>query len=129
MKTAHNAEITVFANEGEDLEKIKRKIKNLAAIDLTKEKAILEHTTATGALNNRIDILKIRLEKERQVNQFLQELMSKLTKEQKNMLLEQTESRVDEECNFFIRLDKEKLLDGDNVDVDDEGHTEASQSD
>jgi RNA binding exosome subunit len=111
MKSIHNIEISVFAREEEDnLDSVKEGILKLADMDLEKEKIKLEHTTATGAKDNKIDILKIRLEKERHVKKFVSNLLSNLTDEQKELILEQLDSRVDEECNFFIRLDKDKLL-------------------
>ena len=42
---------------------------------------------------------------------FLKVLNEKLSKEQKDMLVMQVDSRLDDELHFFIRLDKEKLMD------------------
>lgn len=112
MKTAHNITISVFSNEGEDSEKIKEGLIKLAALDMEKEKIKIEQEKAEGVLGNRIDIFKINLEKERHVKSFLRNLFSKLSQQQKELLVKQTETRVDDECRFFLRLDKNKLLEG-----------------
>lgn len=111
MKLAHNAVISVFVKEGEDKNRIRDKLLDIVPIDLEKEKITLGESTAEG-FDKKIKIFEIRLEKERHVNLFLNELISKLNLDQKRMLIDQLDSRVDEECNFFVRLDKSRLLDG-----------------
>jgi hypothetical protein len=112
MKTAHNVMITVFSNEGEDSEKIKEGLIKLAALNLEKEKIKIEQEKAEGVLGSRIDIFRINLEKERHVNSFLENLFFKLSQQQKELIIKQIETRVDDECRFFLRLDKDKLLEG-----------------
>ncbi|MBW2992189.1 hypothetical protein KY345_03150 [Candidatus Woesearchaeota archaeon] len=112
MRAAHNIVISVFAKEGESEEEIKRGLLNLIPIDLEKEKVAVEEKTAAGFDDKRIRVFEVRLERERHVRRFLENLMSKLNERQKDLLIGQLDSRVDEECNFFIRLDKEKLLNG-----------------
>jgi RNA binding exosome subunit len=112
MKIAHSVLITVFSNEGEDSEKIKEGLIKLIGLDLEKEKIKLEHEAAEGAAGNKIEIFKIKLEKERHVNSFLKDIISKLNQQQKELLTKQVETRVDDECNFFLRIDKEKFFEG-----------------
>jgi RNA binding exosome subunit len=112
MKFAHNISISVFSNEGEDTEKIKEGLIKLAGLGLEKEKIKLEHEPAEGVKGNKIDIFRINLEKERHVNRFLGNLFSKLSQQQKELLIKQIETRVDDECRFFLRLDKDNVLEG-----------------
>lgn len=107
MKLAHLAEIRVFSNEDEDEKAIIGKLKEIVVFD---EKIKITETNATGFKEKKIKILGIRLEKDSQINKFLQNLTEKLSKEQKELLIRQAESRLDSEFNFFLRLDKEKLL-------------------
>ncbi|HHE36835.1 MAG TPA: hypothetical protein ENL16_03405, partial [Candidatus Woesearchaeota archaeon] len=53
--------------------------------------------------------LEVELKKEKHTNAFLKSLKQKLNSQQKSVLVKQ-ENRLDDECNFFIRLDKHKLL-------------------
>lgn len=110
MKVAHNVTLSVFAKEEEDKEQIKSCLLELIPFDIAEEKVKLDEDTAIGFNQRKINIFEIRLEKERHVKRFLENLLSKLNQEQKEMLLKRLDVRVDDECNFFIRLDKDKLL-------------------
>ena len=121
MKIAHTITITVFTKEDEDKQKIKEKLLELIPEGIDKEKLKIEEQTATGFNEKKITITKLTLEKENHTTKFLKNLFSKLSNEQKNMLSKQKESRTDEECNFYIRLDKEKLNQG-QYHITDEGN-------
>jgi RNA-binding protein len=112
MKTAHNIIISVFSNEGEDAEKINEALVRLVNLDLEKEKLKVEHEAAEGVQNNKIDIFRIKLEKDRHINSFFENLLSKLGQQQKDLIVKQIKTRIDDDCNFYIRLDKEKLFEG-----------------
>ena len=58
-----------------------------------------------------ITILELLVEKERHTKAFLEHFIADLSSDQKSVLLSQ-ENRLDDECHFFIRLDKKSLLDG-----------------
>ncbi len=110
MKQFNNIHISVFSYPEEDYEKIKSKLISLLPFDLGKEKIILKESKAEGFNERQIKITEAAIDKERHTNAFFENLLSKFKKEQKDLLLMQSESRLDEELNFFIRLDKEKLL-------------------
>ena len=112
MKIAHNIAIRVFAKEWEDAEKIKEGLSRLAPVNFEKEKLKINETTAEGFEDRKIKIFEIKLEKERHAKVFFDNLLQKISDKQKEMLIKQTDSRTDDECNFFIRLDKEKMLNG-----------------
>jgi RNA-binding protein len=112
MKIAHSITITVFAKEEEDKQKIKEKLLGLVPEGIDKEKLKLNEQAATGFSEKKITIYTLTIDKENHITKFLKNILSKLSNEQKNMLSNQIESRIDEECNFYIRLDKEKLYEG-----------------
>jgi len=110
MKVLNKVVVSVFVREDENLEEIQRALESLIPFNLEKEKIQLQRNTAKGFAEKKIVVLKIELEKSRHTNAFIKQLLNKLTKEQKEILLNQKESRLDDHLHFFIRLDKEKLL-------------------
>ncbi|MBW3002096.1 hypothetical protein KY338_02970 [Candidatus Woesearchaeota archaeon] len=121
MKILNKAVISVFVKEDENLEEIKSALESLIPLDLEKEKIPIKRKTAKGFEEKKIVILTIELEKPRHTNAFTKELLNKLTREQKELLLDQEESRLDTHQHFFIRLDKEKMLNG-KYEVTDSGN-------
>ena len=112
MKLANSIGIRVFSKDGEDDEKIVEMLKQLVPFDYETEKIKLEIQNATGFNEMKIKIYTILLEKERHTRKFLELLIERLAKEQKELLLRQKESRLNGQLNFYLRLDKEKLLAG-----------------
>jgi len=110
MKQAHHIKLSVFIHEQEDREAIYNKLISLVPFNIKEEKIKLNEDTATGFNNKKIKTYEIVLEKDRHINEFLEKLKESLSQEQKELLINQAESRLDNERNFFIRLDKEKLL-------------------
>ena len=110
MKLIHRVYIHVFIKEGENAEKIEETLKSLIPIGLEKEKITINRQSAAGLEDKKIIIEEIILEKQRHINKFLNHLLTNLTNKQKELLLMQAESRLDDELHFFIRLDKDKLL-------------------
>jgi len=118
---AHNIHITVFCKPEDDVGLITEKLLFLVPFDLKKEKIKLKKTTATGFNNRKIIILEIYLKKESRTNLFLANLAEKLTDEQRLLIKKQAESRLDHELNFFLRLDKNKLINEDKLWLTDKG--------
>ncbi|MBW2986317.1 hypothetical protein KY333_03015 [Candidatus Woesearchaeota archaeon] len=121
MKILNKAVVSVFVKEGEDDEKIKSTLLSLIPLDLEKEKIDVQQKTIIGFEGKQIRTYKIELEKTRHTTAFINDFLTKLSKEQKQMLLEQVESRLDAHMHFFIRLDKDKLLNG-KYEITDSGH-------
>lgn len=122
MRLANFIELRVFSYEGEDENKIIEKLKSLVPFDLQNEKVSISQKTATGFNEKTIRIFGIRLEKERHTNKFIENLASKLTSEQKELLVRQAETRLDTEFNFFVRFDKTRLLKKDELWLTDSGN-------
>ena len=111
VKIANNVNVRVFCKEGEDKALITGQLKLLLPFDLEKEKIKVEEKKAEGFVDRRIDVFKVVLIKDRHINSFIDNLMEKLGDEKKT-LIEQLDSRLDDDLNFFIRLDKDMLLKG-----------------
>lgn len=110
MKLAHNIKLSVFVREEEDSEKIKQALLSLVPFELEQEKLELRQTNTQGFKETRIIILEINLLKESHTTKFFKSMKENLTQEQRNHIISQAESRLDQELNFFIRLDKQSLL-------------------
>ncbi len=121
MKLLNNIKISVFVKEGEDEEKIAEKLRSFIPLDLEEEKVSLERKRATGFNDKKIVVLEIILQKEKHANAFLKHLEKILGSEQKELLMKQAESRLDEDFNFFIRFDKQKLLGNNEYHITDSG--------
>jgi len=122
MKTAHSVKITAFVKEDEDEERIKRKLSELIPFDIEENKIELKEQIAKGFNEKKIKIFEILLKKNKHINDFLDNLIDKMSKEAQELLLKQAESRLNEECNFFLRFSKEKLLDEDILWLTDQGN-------
>ena len=110
MKFFNTVDIKVFVKPGEDESPIAEKLRSFVPLDLEKEKIQIKRTAAEGFEDRKIVILEVNLAKEKHTNAFLKKLIELLGKEQKEMILRQAETRLDDEFNFFIRFDKDKLL-------------------
>ncbi|OGM01983.1 hypothetical protein A3K72_01195 [Candidatus Woesearchaeota archaeon RBG_13_36_6] len=106
----HNVEIRVFCKPEDNLEKVKNGLLSLVPFDLSKEKIRLNQKNTFGFNEKKIVILSIKLDKQRHVNQFLEKLCNDLTQEQKELIKKQAESRLDNEMLFYLRFDKNKLI-------------------
>lgn len=111
MKLANNIRLSVFVKPEDDEAAVKKHMLALFPFDLEEEKIVLKRSRASGFNQREIIILEVDLEKERHTNAFIDFFKSRLNEQQKSMVVKQ-EDRLDEECNFFIRLDKEKLMNG-----------------
>lgn len=109
MKLVHNIMLTVFVKPKEDENKIAKALTNLIPLEIEKEKIKMHKTVAEGLVSSKIIILEITLEKERHTTKMIEFLKTKLTQEDLDKLRNQ-DNRIDEECTFFLRLDKKKAL-------------------
>jgi len=109
MRLANNIKINVFVKPEDDEAAVKKHLLALFPFDLEQERLVLQRSKAKGFNQREIVILEVDLVKERHTNAFLEFFKEKLNEQQKSVLLGQ-ENRLDDECNFFIRLDKQKLL-------------------
>lgn len=122
MKYAHNITITEFLKTEDKLEEAKKALRELLPFDLEQEKILLKEDTATGVNEQPIKILTITLQKETHTTKFLEFLKTKLSSEQKKLLISQKESRTDDGLYFFIRLEKDKWNKASEAELTDSGN-------
>jgi RNA binding exosome subunit len=122
MRYLKSVTLSVFAKSSEeDAAKVKEALVALVPLDFGEEKIAVKEETATGFNEQPIKVYTITLEKESHTNAFLKHLLNRLTKEQKDILISQRESRLDNDLNFFIRLDKDKWMNEQAVEITDSG--------
>ena len=122
MKIAHSASIRVFCGKGENEEELTNGLKWLVALDLEKEKVRINRQTALGFGDRKIVVLEVSLAKDRQVKAFLDNLIQRLPETQKQLLMRQLDSRIDDQANFFVRFEKEILAKHKDLVVTDGGN-------
>ena len=111
MRLANHIKVSVFVKQEDDEAAVKKHLLALLPFGLEQEKIVLHRSRASGFNQREIIILEIDLVKERHTKNFLEFLKKNLNEQQRSALVEQ-KNRLDDECNFFIRLDKKKLLAG-----------------
>lgn len=122
MKYLNSVTLSVFSKPSEeDVAAVKQALIELVPLNLEEEKIAVRDEIATGFNEEPIHITTITLTKEKHTNAFLKHLLGRLTPEQRTMLVQQRESRLDNEFNFFIRLDKERWLRCREISITDSG--------
>ncbi len=126
MKYVHTVHCSVFVKPEEIQESpkirsaISTALQELTGLDFAQEKLAVTTTKVEGFNNRAIEIFTVVLAKEAHTNHFLEHLCAALNQDQKELLWEQKESRLDDELNFYIRLGKKELLRG-KYDITDSG--------
>ncbi|MFH1133214.1 MAG: RNA-binding domain-containing protein [Nanoarchaeota archaeon] len=110
MPFAHTVTVQVFASGDE--EQTQQGLLSLFPFSLAEEKIPLQRQKAEGFEERFITILRVQLTKAKHTDAFLRGLMAKLSNDTKATLLQQLDSRLDSQLQFFIRLDKDRLLSG-----------------
>lgn len=100
----------VFSKEEDNEELLIEKIHELFPFDFDKEKIKIISKTCYGFEDKKIKILSVEIKRQKLTADFLTNLIKKISDEQKELLLRQLESRLDDSLHFFLRLDKDKLL-------------------
>jgi len=110
MRFVHNIIVRVFIKPEEDSLSAKKGLVSLFPFSLEDEKIAVQEQTATGFNERPIKILMATLTKENHTRRFLEHLLQRLNNEQKELLVREAEVRLDSELYFFIRIDKDILL-------------------
>ena len=121
MKYAHSIKITVFSYEHENSETVLNAFLRFFPFDLEENKVFLKKNIAKGFNEHKIVIFEIALTKHNLINQFLKNLFSNLDESQRNQISNQTESRLDENLDFFLRFDKDSWVNDKKLILTDSG--------
>lgn len=122
MKNAHHIKITVFVTPEESNKENEKKFLSLIPFDTHKEKIRLEKEKVEGLENKELEVWTLFLKKTKHTNEFLKNLASKLSSKDKEQIISQKESRLDEDVWFYLRLDKEKFFETNKLNVVDRGN-------
>jgi len=121
MKYAHSIKLTVFSYENENIQNILDAFLKFFPFSLEDNKIELKKTEAKGAAESNITIFESALTKTNLINRFLDFILGNLDKKQKELILSQSESRLDENLDFFIRFDKEGWIKNNKLELTDSG--------
>ena len=102
--------LKIFADFGENPQEIGNKLIQLIPFDIGEEKIPLNRNMVYGFNREKIVIFEIRLIKKKHIRAFLEHFKSKLDDDLKSQLLKTLNERLDDECNFYIRLSKLDLI-------------------
>ncbi len=124
MKTAHQIKIKVFSYEknSDDEKLILNKFLHLFPFGLKDEKIELKKTEAKGFHENKITVFEVTLAKDRHINDFLTNLARNIDDGQKKTIISQSESRLDDNFNFYLRFDKSEYLKNNKLLLTDSGN-------
>lgn len=123
MKSLNAVQLRVFCKpDEEDQDKIRQALTEFVPFNLEEEKIEIAKRRAMGFQDKPITVFTIELTKARHTNAFLKFLLKTLTDEQREMLLRQRQSRIDNDLCFFIRFDKESWLDKRELRITDSGN-------
>ena len=120
MKTVNSIKINVFVKDEENEDKIRNSLLDFFLLNLGK--IDIKQSNAAGFNEKKIKILEIFLTKEKHINIFLKNIKNNLSKDAKELILRQAESRTDDECNFFLRFSKNKLINEKELWLTDQGN-------
>ena len=121
MKYAHSIKLNTFSHENENSEKILNSFLKFFPFNLEENKIGLKKPNAKGFNESTIAIFEVILTKTKLINQFLDFILDNLDEEQKQTILNQLESRLDENLDFFIRFNKEEWINSNKLELTDSG--------
>lgn len=110
MKYAHLIKLTAFSYEHENNDSVLKAFLGFFPFDLDENKVALKKTNASGFNERKIGILEVELAKNYLVIRFLKNLLSNLDESQRKLILEQAETRLDKNMDFFLRFDKDSWI-------------------
>jgi hypothetical protein len=122
MKYIHNIKLTVFSKEDEDKDEILKAFLDLLPFSPEQNKIPIETIKAEGFSDRIIEIIEASFEKQNLVNGFIKNLLGKIKDIDKNTIISQLDSRIDEHMHFFLRIDKESWIQSREVMITDAGN-------
>jgi len=121
MKYAHLLKLTVFSYENENSQAVLDAFLQFFPFNLEENKVDFRKKNAHGFNESKIEILEVTLTKANLISQFLKNLLTNLYEAQKNNILQQVESRLDKNLDFFLRFDKDLWINEQKLILTDSG--------
>ena len=82
----------------------------------------LERKTVFGFNEKKITIISASINKNKHIRTFIDHINKNLSQEQKDMIIRQADSRLADNLDFFLRFDKDKLLNEKSFWITDKGN-------
>ena len=121
MKLAHYVRIRVLCKDNEDQKIIEKTLRKLIPFNLEEQKLKLKINTVKGIKKNNITIMQVELKKDSHSSKFIKFVSKNLNPDEKVLLINELDTRIDDKNHIYIRLDKEKLL-NDEFTITDDGN-------
>ncbi len=99
-------EISAFVHATEDFEKVLQCIKSIVPFDFK-----FDVSSAKGYYGNPITIINVRIKRKKEIKKILENILRKLSKEDRDRILSELDDRVDK-SRFFLRFDKFEAYNG-----------------
>lgn len=109
-KVVHNIKIRTFEKNPKKLNETKKIFNEILPVDFEKEKIDISHEKAEGFNQKTIHILTLQTSKRRHNHMLLNNIFNNMDQEGKKRVKKERKTRVDNEGNFYLRLDKKSLL-------------------
>lgn len=111
-------------SEKENWEAMKDQILQIFPINTETEKNELkiEHRTTIGFNQEKLHLLKLLLTKKKYKEAFLSYLINNLDMPSRQILVDQIEKRLDDQLNFFLRIEKTSLSNQQALQLTSEGN-------
>mgnify|MGYP001604182313 CR=1 FL=1 len=110
MKYAHLIRLNVFSHENENSQSILDAFLMFFPFNIEDNKVAFKKTNADGFNKSKIEVFEAALTNNVLINQFLKNLLNNLDENQKNKIIQQLESRLDKNLDFFLRFDKDSWI-------------------
>ena len=102
----HSLQLESFSHETEDEEKVREAMLNLLPEEVRNTAPKIERELLNGTHGNKIIILRIDFKKQGDVKKIFDFILENL--DEKGGV----EDRIDDDCNFFVRFDKQEAYSG-----------------
>ena len=109
-KNIHSITLNVFEKDEEKIEEILTIYHNLLHIDFQKEKLYIKQEKLEGLKENIIHSITLETTRKRHNELLFDSIFQNITKQDRDTIIEQIESRLNDEGYVFIRLEKQALL-------------------
>jgi len=122
MKIAHLIKVSVFSHEDEEESEIKKGFLSLFPFNLDEEKIGLNERKVKGLEQKMLYTFEAELKKDRHINAFLKNLIDGISSEDKERIIRQAESRLNDELDFYLRFDIKEYLANKKFKLVEHGH-------
>ena len=122
-------QLEAFCHETEDEEKVREAMSNLLPEDIRNNKGLeiktkshgfrdpytsytVKKEVLQGTFGNRVIVLRIEFKKQGDINKIFDFILENFDKKEKESVTKEMEDGMDDDCNFYIRFDKQESYRG-----------------